>query len=88
MALLPYRSPMLDANGFLVNVWAMWYRQLYKRLGGPLALTNEQLEQVQGQNLTVLQSDVETLKLSQTAQDVKIAALKVNINDLSVGPNL
>lgn len=32
----PYRSPMLDDNGFLTNAWQKWYQQLYIRVGGSL----------------------------------------------------
>jgi len=47
---VPYQSPIMDRQGQLSPVWAAWFRQLFFRVGGHVALTNTELD-VDGTNI-------------------------------------
>jgi len=58
---VPYKVPLLNEQGFLNSAWSKWFRELYLRIGGTLALNNVQLEgDVSDINTTIdtLQADL------------------------------
>jgi hypothetical protein len=40
---VPYREKLLNQQGFLNSTWSTWFRQLFVRVGGNVALTNGEL---------------------------------------------
>lgn len=82
---LPYKSPVINKEGYLTAPWAGWFRDLFNRVGGTLALTNVQLEELQSSDLTAVQADIDALQSTAASLVVLVAALQVNIQDLNQG---
>lgn len=89
----PYKSVFADSNGFLTPIWNQFFRQVFIRMGGSLALSNSQLGNNINQNLAPLQANIATLQGQVTslqatavAQATSITTLNSEIDDLSQGP--
>jgi hypothetical protein len=92
---IPYKSPLLDARGFLTPAWSKWFEQMFLRAGGNIALTNVELENLQSQDLAVVEADIsalETLTASHTSSistiNTDINTIESSLNDLGQGPVL
>lgn len=77
---VPLKSELTDANGFLSPAWAGFFKQLFNRIGGAVALTNIELATQIG--------DVPTIQANLTALQATVANLQSMINDLNQGPKL
>lgn len=85
---VPYKSPVLDRAGFLSPSWSAWFRQLFIRIGESSALSNTELEDLQLEELSGIESDVEALQTTSASHTASIAALTTSVNDLGQGPVL
>lgn len=43
---VPYRAPVVDANGMLSPIWSDWFRAVFLRAGGNIAETNDELYEI------------------------------------------
>lgn len=57
----PLKVPFLDQNGFVSAAWAAWITQVYNRIGGTVALSNEEIANSQDTDVTDLQEQVDDL---------------------------
>lgn len=55
---VPYKTPMLNASGFLTGPWSVWFRQIFNRVGGNIALSNADIEE----QLTNHETDIQELQ--------------------------
>lgn len=81
LAPVPYKVPMTDRNGNITTTWANWFKDVFTRVGGLKALSNLELEGLPAQDLSELESDVDTLSSS-------VSTLSGKINDLNQGRHL
>lgn len=77
---VPYKSPIVSETGFLTPPWEKWFRELFMRIGGVVALSNTELETQLG-GIT----DVET---QVVAHDSSLDDLENEIDYLKRGPVL
>jgi hypothetical protein len=91
----PYKTPIADKSGFMSPSWIAWFREVFRRIGGSVALSNEELADLPALELaaveadiTALQSDVTSIQNVNTSQGNSITTLQTLVNDLQQGPNL
>ena len=70
---VPYKTPVLDQNGFLAEPWSKWFRQLAERVGGTVALSNTELA---GSPSTLIGTQVTSLQTLTTTHTTQIANLE------------
>lgn len=70
---VPYKTPMADNNGLLNQIWTGWFSQLFLRVGGVAAPSNNDFA-----TLVNLQSEINVLQTS-------IISLQSQITDLNQG---
>jgi hypothetical protein len=80
---VPYRTPVLDALGFLTQPWAAFFRGLYLRVGQANALTNTELEALAGGG--TFQEQIDALTIIVNANK---ALADENFSNLNQGPVL
>lgn len=85
---VPYKSPLVDNSGFLTPPWATFFRQVFQRIGGPIALSNIELESLQLQEISGLEDEVDALQVTVSSQSTQISNLQTLTNDLGQGPEL
>jgi len=92
---IPYKTPLLDRNGYLNEAWSRWFRDMFERIGGTRALSNTELENLQSDNLEDVEADILALQsltsshtTDLTSLQSSVAALQVSINDLNQGRQL
>lgn len=85
---VPYKSPLSNKNGFISEVWAKWFRQVFHRIGGNIALTNIELEDTTSAEVTALDLRVDALETLTLSHTSSISNLQENINDLKQGRHL
>lgn len=85
---VPYKTPVVTSSGFINPTWSKFLEFLYIRIGGPIALTNEQLEQIQSQNLEEIEADIDDLQVDYGNLETLVTANSTSINDILQGPNL
>lgn len=59
---IPFKEPMTDARGVITQRWAKWFLQMFERVGGNIALSNGDIEDVFQEQIEDLQADVEVLQ--------------------------
>jgi hypothetical protein len=71
---MPRKAPVLDANGYISTAWAAWMYQVFLRLGGNIALSNEDIESIFGDDIAALQAGMSQLESDvsalQTAEEI------------------
>lgn len=69
---VPYKSPMINAEGFLTSPWDKWFRELFLRIGQSIAPSNLELS-VQLGDVPNLQSQLDDIsdELSAIDDDVQ-----------------
>lgn len=82
---VPYKVAMTDNSGFLTSAWSAWFRQVFVRVGGAVALSNVELENLQEGSLSTIAADIATLQGQVTSLTNLLAA---DMNDLSQGRQL
>lgn len=88
---IPFKSPIANSNGFLNDSWAKWFRQIFARVGGNVALSNTELAEQRASDLSTLNSDISSLQTITSAHDstlTDVPSLAQAILDLEQGPNL
>lgn len=92
---IPYKVQVLDRSGYLSSPWADWFREMFNRIGGNIALSNVELATLQTEDLaaleatvTALQTLVSSIQATVSGHTTSIANLETSVNDLSQGPNL
>ena len=91
----PYNTPFVDKTGLVTQAWRGWIRETFLRIGGSVALTNEELADLPALELAALEvrvdsaeSDISALQILTTSQGNTIATHTIQISDLSQGPVL
>lgn len=74
---VPYKIKFTNDAGFLSDPWAKWFRQLFTRIGGSVALTNADLE-----------ADIAALEATTATHTSNISSLQTSINDILQGRTL
>lgn len=85
---VPYKTPITNKSGILHPLWSAWFRQLFARIGGPIALTNVELENIAEINLTDVEADIAVIQGQISTLQSTTATHTTQINDLGQGPNL
>jgi len=89
---VPYKTPVTSRDGIMHPVWAAWFRELFLRIGGPIALSNEELETAVDVNLTSVEADISALESSVSSLQSSVTSLQTRVTalegGLNVGPNL
>jgi hypothetical protein len=81
---LPYKTPLLDESGtYLSRPWAGWFRDMFSRIGGTVALTNVELADLSDTQVAALQVNITALQASVVTLSAQITALQSSINDLN-----
>lgn len=78
---VPYKAVVVDGSGFLTSAWSAWFRQVFMRVGGSVALSNAELAALPALNLSTVEADI-------TALQASVSALQVKDNDFGQGPDL
>lgn len=78
---VPYKSPIVDRNGFLTAAWSGFFLQLFKRAGGLIAPTNEEL----GNSTSGISGSVGSIESSVSTLDSRTTALESQVQGLGVG---
>lgn len=74
---VPVKIPMIDRSGLLSMTWENWFRQLFARIGGSVALTNAELE-----------ADISALQTTSASHTTSIATINTTLNDILQGRQL
>jgi hypothetical protein len=89
----PYKTPFVDRSGTLAPAWQTWFRDLFIRIGGKIALTNVELAEVQSENLEAIQDDIDALEASvttlqgtSTSQGNAITILQATVEGILLEP--
>lgn len=77
---VPFKAEVVNENGYISPAWAGFIKQLYSRIGGPVALSNT--------DLTTYIGSIPTLQASVTSLTSTVATLQSRIDDLSQGRQL
>ena len=92
---IPNKTPFLDRNGFMSHQWDSWFRDVFIRIGGTSALSNKDLEAIQGEELEVIEeqiiliaAQIAGLNIVVPAHTTQIQNINTKINDILQGPNL
>lgn len=80
---LPYKTPVINERGFLTEPWAKLFRQLWVRVGGSIALTNLELEELQEADLVTITSDITALQASVTTINTSLATVNTSLASLA-----
>jgi hypothetical protein len=83
---IPMKVPLADQQGYMSQPWAKFILQLFDRVGGAIALSNLQLEELQA-------SDLATITATLTSLDTRIDTLEAAVSavdgfDFNLGPTL
>lgn len=81
---VPYKAPFAGKDGYLSPVWANWFRDLFQRIGGNEALTNQELEG----NTTDFSAQISSLQTQVTTLSGEVDALQSEVGGLTVGRQL
>lgn len=60
----PYKTPVVDRTGVMSNAWIGWFREMFIRIGGNVAPSNDELGT--SADVTTLQNQVATLQTQVT----------------------
>lgn len=44
---VPYKSSLVDKTGFLTPAWSGWFRDVFQRIGGTVAPSNNEIAELQ-----------------------------------------
>ena len=84
----PYKSPVITPQGFLTDVWSKWFRQVFSRIGGSVALSNTQLEALPAASLATVNSRLSALEITSASNTTRITTLESQVSALNQGPTL
>jgi hypothetical protein len=72
---VPLRAPIADTKGNLTPVWSGWFRAAVLRLGGSVALSNKELEDINDSGIVDLQAAVTLLTTRVTTLESEVEGL-------------
>lgn len=76
----PYKTPVTDDRGLMAPSWVSWFREVFNRIGGNVALSNTELAGGSSESLGTLSAAVAALQND-------VASLELN-SDFDQGPVL
>lgn len=82
---IPYKAKLLNDSGFLSQAWAGWFEEMAKRIGGPVALSNLELQTVRTSDIAALTLQLAALTSAVSALTTQVAG---NLNDQRQGREL
>ena len=85
---IPMTAPLTDSGGYLAPSWALWFQQVFSRIGGNQAYSNTTLATLAQTSLVPIQTQVTALQTSVTALQAQVNALTLPELGLGVGPDL
>jgi hypothetical protein len=86
---IPYKVKVTDQAGFVSPTWSKWFRSLFERVGGVVALSNLDLATIQLIDISDLQSDILALQAQNTVLSSQITSQVASaVSDLNQGPVL
>lgn len=65
---VPYKSPMINNEGFLTSPWDKWFREVFVRIGQNIAPSNTEIS-VQLEDLPDIQSQIDVISAELSAID-------------------
>lgn len=80
---IPYKTPVIGPNGFITEPWSKFIRQLYVRVGGSIALTNIELEELQEAELVTILADINALEALTASHTTSISSTNLNLAELA-----
>lgn len=88
----PEKVPFVGSDGILSPVWSKWFRDMFTRIGDKVALTNQELEVVQTEDVSALTlvvddavDDINLLQSTSATHTEDIDNLEDDINDILQG---
>lgn len=86
---VPYKVQVIDKQGYISPTWSKWFRSLFERVGGVIALSNLDLATIQLVDISNLQADITALQSQDTVLSGQIASQVASaVSDLNQGPVL
>ncbi len=82
---VPYKAPIADQSGLISQAWAGWVQQVTLRIGGRVALTNIELQDLRESDLTDIRADILALQTSLTSLTTEV---ETGLEALGVGQTL
>ncbi len=76
----PTNNPIVDSRGILRNDWAIWFNELYKRVGGSTSLSNNDLAGKVVENTGAIVSNRDRINLAEN----EINSIQEDITDIKI----
>ncbi len=80
---IPYKTPVTNNSGMITEPWSKWFRQVFQRIGGTVALSNTEL--TENLDLTDIENDIAALQTLTGGHTTSINTLNDLVDGLLQG---
>lgn len=84
----PYRTQFLDRSGLVATPWIQFFRQMFDRVGGAIAPTNNELHQTQFDDAGIVEQQAEINSLAMGFWQYPYFLPQQTNNDDLIPPNI